>query len=61
MINYKYNLIIKYRSNANNQPAVYRGSISSMLLIIVLYKIINYQNNMYEIEYKYYNSVESFL
>ena len=36
-----------------------------MLLIIVLYKIINFQYNMYEIEYKYFKydpySVESFL
>jgi len=26
-----------------------------MLLIIIVYKIINFQNNMYEIEYKYLN------
>jgi len=26
-----------------------------MLLIIVVYKIINFQNNIYEIEYKYSN------
>jgi len=37
-----------------------------MLLTIVAYKIINFQYNMYEIEYKYFKfmsrySVESFL
>jgi len=26
-----------------------------MLLIIIVYKIINFQNNMYEIKYKYSN------